>query len=78
MTWPIEKALPRRVWKPFFKPVKAAFVATGLIRHAGNPLADLPNADEIDAFIAEFYAEDIRFYDAVSARVRDLQSEQAI
>lgn len=66
ITRPIEKALPRRLWKPAFKPIQAAFVATGLMRHAGNPLVNLPNASEIDAFIAEFYAEDIQLFEMVN------------
>lgn len=75
ITRPIAKRLPRRVWKPVFKPIKAAFVAVGLMRHAGNPIADLPNADEIDAFISEFYAEDIRLFERVNAARRGRATE---
>lgn len=67
---PIEKALPRRVWKPVFKQLKAVFVAAGLLRHAGNPLAELPNAGEIDAFITEFYADDIHLFEKANAARR--------
>jgi len=78
ITRPIEKALPRRVWKPAFKPVKAAFIAAGPMRRAVNPLAELPNANEIEAFVAEFYADDIHLCENanVARRVRTTTSKR--
>ncbi|MDU8928292.1 sulfotransferase family 2 domain-containing protein [Alisedimentitalea sp. MJ-SS2] len=68
VTRPIETVLPRRFWKPMYKPIKTAFYATGLLRPGGNPLADYPNAAEIDAFIKEFYAADIAFFRQLEAK----------
>lgn len=67
ITRPIERALPRKVWKPVFNSMKSVLLATGLIRPGGNPLPELPNADEIEAFISEFYADDIRLVETVNA-----------
>lgn len=62
VTRPIEQILPRRIWKPAFKPIKAAFQATGILQAGGNPLSTLENADDIRAFVTDFYAEDIALY----------------
>lgn len=69
ITRPIEKALPRRIWKPAFKPIKAAFQAVGLIQKSRNPLLDLPNAAEITAFVRMFYAGDIKLFEELQGRV---------
>ena len=58
----IEGALPRRVWKPVYRPIKTAFFALGVIRTDTDALSTLPNIDEVNAFIAEFYAEDVRLF----------------
>lgn len=67
VTQPIERLLPRKVWKPVFTAVKAGLLSTGMIRTGGNPLPDLPNTDAIQAFVAEFYADDIALYQTIQA-----------
>lgn len=62
ITDPIEKVVPRRIWKPVYKPIKEAFLTAGLIQRERNPLTSLPNAAEIDAFISEFYSNDIALF----------------
>ena len=57
--WPIEKILPRSIWKPAYEPIKKAFWAIGLAQKNDDLIARLPNAADINAFIAEFYARDI-------------------
>ncbi len=70
VTRPIEKLLPRWVWKPVYKPIKQVFFAAGLLRKDYNPLLELPNADDIKGFISEFYADDVRLFNSLeSARV---------
>lgn len=67
VTRPIEKLLPRTIWKPAFKPIKSAFRAVGLIKESRNPLAELPNSDDITAFIREFYARDIALFETLQS-----------
>ena len=68
VTRPIEQLLPRRIWKPAFIPIKAAFQTTGILQAGGNPLSNLENADEIRAFVTDFYAKDIELYDRFAAQ----------
>jgi len=68
ITRPIESSLPRRVWKPVYRPFKSIFLATGLMRPGGNPLSELPNSAEIDAFVREFYAADLVLFAETEAR----------
>ena len=58
--------------------IKSMFIATELIRHGGDPLAKLPNADEITGFVTEFYAQDIQFFEKVNSvrRARTAESRQ--
>ncbi len=67
VTRPIETLLPRRIWKPAFKPIKSMFMAIGLIRPSENPLLQLPNSVEINSFIGEFYADDISLFTKLDA-----------
>ena len=38
------------------------------MREGGDPLAALPNAAEIRAFVSEFYVDDIRLFETLIAR----------
>lgn len=67
VTRPIEAALPRRIWKPLFRPIKQAFISAGLLRQGGDPLAALPNASDIRDFVSEFYADDIELFETLNA-----------
>lgn len=78
VTGPIEKALPRWIWKPAYKPIKKIFRSTGLIRTAARSLADFPNRSEIEAFIAEFYADDIRLFQRLVAERHVRASKDAV
>lgn len=70
ITAPIERTLPRWLWKPVYRPIKAALFAAGVVRTGRNPLADLPNADDCAAFIQEFYADDIRLFQRLDTQRR--------
>lgn len=67
---PIERLLPRALWKPAFTAIKAVFRRAGVIRRPANPLADLPNAAEIRAFIDEFYAADLALLAEIAGGAR--------
>jgi hypothetical protein len=71
ITAPIQRTLPRWVWKPLFRPIKRAFLKTGVLHERADPLETLPNADDIRAFIEEFYADDIALFDRLEAARRE-------
>jgi hypothetical protein len=70
VTGPIERVVPRSVWKPAYRPIKKLFLAAGLMSHGGTDLSELPNANEIRAFVAEFYAGDIELFRMLDAERR--------
>ena len=77
ITRPIQRVLPRQIWKPAYAPIKSVFRATGLIQKDKNRIAELPNYRDIQAFISEFYARDIRLYEQLLAerKQRDQRSD---
>lgn len=58
----IEAALPRRIWKPLYRPIKRTFFALGVLRRDTDVLSALPNSNEVTAFITEFYAKDMKLF----------------
>jgi hypothetical protein len=58
----IEAALPGRIWKPLYRPIKRTFFALGVIRRDTDVLSALPNSNEVTAFITEFYAKDMKLF----------------
>lgn len=74
---PIEAVLPVHAWKRVYKPIKSAFLYTGLLRRVGDALAELPNAAEIDAFVADFYADDFALFNRLVAASRQSGKTEA-
>jgi len=70
VTGKIEKALPPWIWKPVYRPIKAVLFATGVVQTGRDPLAELPNATEIAAFVRKFYADEIRLFRRLDAARR--------
>lgn len=74
VTRPLDSVLPTWLWRPIYTSAREVFIRTGLARKGGAPISELPNFEAIQAFIAEFYAEDIRLFqklDAESQNRRD-------
>lgn len=71
----IERVLPRRIWKPAYVPIKRALHSLGLIHPSRNPLEQLPNFGDIEAFVAEFYSHDIHLFERLEAERRAQEIE---
>ncbi len=71
ITVPIQNTFPRWLWKPVFTPIKRAFLKTGVLREQADPLETLPDAEDIRAFIEEFYADDIALFERLEAARRN-------
>lgn len=65
VTQPIQRILPRHIWKPAFRSIKNTLIKLDWLRPPSNPLSNLPNAHEIEAFIADFYSKDIELFNSV-------------
>jgi hypothetical protein len=64
------RLVPRSVWKPAFTVLKHGLVRSGLLRRWDDWHRDVFASDTVQAFIAEFYADDIRLF-AECAAERD-------
>lgn len=56
--------MPREMWKPIFGSIKKAYVRSGILKRWEDRYRDVFQSDHVQAFIKEYYADDIKLFNS--------------